>query len=291
MTDGGIILVYVPTCMRPKMLAACLESISQTHLPKDYEIRLLVLDNDVAESAREVFEAMSFPFVARYIVEPKRGLSTIRNRAIDEAQKEKAVCLASVDDDQTVEPHWLSALVEGLTETGADVISGKVELVFPGGQAPYWTPHIKGGLVLMHERLFSKMRFDEEFNLTGGEDYDFHVRLTRLGFVSRQIDKMLGQEPMGMERMTLRSHVFNHWQRQTSYVFSHRKAEGFLKSLLFLPKGVIKIIKGLLYCVFAVLFGKKLLMRGIKNIVAGAGYICGIFIHGGYKPYAVVVGE
>ena len=98
-------------------------------------------------------------------------------------------------------------------------------------------------------------------------------------------------EPVTAARMTFRSYVFTQWQRQTGYVLSHCTVDGFWKSLLFLPKGFIKIIKGLLYCAFAVLLGKKMLMRGVKNIIAGTGLIYGVFAHGGYKKYAVIEGE
>ena len=96
---------------------------------------------------------------------------------------------------------------------------------------------------------------------------------------------------MTAARMTFRSYVFTQWQRQTGYVLSHCTVDGFWKSLLFLPKGFIKIIKGLLYCAFAVLLGKKMLMRGVKNIIAGTGLIYGVFAHGGYTKYAVIEGE
>ena len=304
MTDGGIILICIPTCMRPKMLAACLESISQTRLPKDYETRLLVLDNDAAESAREVFETMSFPFAARYTVEPKRGLSTIRNRAFDEAKKEQATCMAFVDDDQTLDKEWLIALLEGMTETGADAVSGCAEEVYVG-KPPWWIRPGKDSpnmgiesaksmvtnLVLIHVRLFSQLNFDERFNLTGAEDYDFSLRAVRLGFVFARTGRSKAWAPVVAVRMTFRSHALSQWQRQTGYVLSHRTADGFWKSLLFIPKGLMKVIKGLLYCACAILFGKKMLMRGTKNLIAGTGLIYGVFAHGGYTKYAVIEGE
>ena len=303
MTDSGIILICIPTCMRPKMLAASLESISQTRLPKDYETRLLVLDNDAAESAREVFETMSFPFAARYIVEPKRGISTVRNRAFDEAKKEQAVCVAFVDDDQTIDKEWLMALLEGMTKTGADAVTGVVEDVWVG-KPPWWirpgippnigiepTKSMLTGFTLIHVRLFSRLNFDERFNLTGAGDYNFSLRAARLGFVFARTGRARSWSPVVAARMTFRSHALTQWQRQTGYVLSHRAVDGFWKSLLFLPKGLIKVIKGLLYCAFAILFGKKMLMRGTKNLISGTGLIYGVFAHGGYKKYAVIEGE
>ena len=301
---GDIILICIPTCMRPKMLKACLDSIAQTRLPEDYETRLLVLDNDVGESAREVFSAMSFPFAARYAVEPKRGLSTVRNRALDEAQKENAVLMAFVDDDQTLDREWLVAMTEGILETGADAISGYVEQVFPG-KPPWWIRPAKVssntdaelarsmpiGFSLIHSRLFAKIRFDERFNLTGSEDYDYSLRAGRGGYIIAYTGKARAWAPVVSSRLAFRNYVLTQWQRQTGYVLSHRIVDGFWKSLLFLPKGLLKVVKGLLCCILSVLFGKRMLRRGLKNLISGTGLIYGVFAHGGYQKYAVIEGE
>ncbi len=305
MTGADKILICIPTCMRPKMLTACLASVARTKLPDGFETRLLVLDNDKNESARDVFAAQKFPFAARYAVEQKRGLSTIRNRALDEAQNENASHLAFVDDDQTVDENWLCALADGMQKTGADAIGGYVEQVF-SGKVPWWVRPSKmspqqeakitraffpTNLLLMKSRLFSRLRFDEEFNLTGAEDYDFAMRAMRLGFVSASTGLARAFAPVTAVRMTFRSHVMSQWQRQTGYVLSHKKADGFAKSLLFLPKGIIRTAKGVLYLALAPLFGKKLLCKSAKNLIAGTGLICGVFAHGGYQKYADPEGE
>ena len=83
----SVILIGVPTCKRPVMLAACLESIGRMDFPADAEVRLAVADNDAAESARKVVEefARRAPLPVDYSVCPERGLSNIRNHLLDRA--------------------------------------------------------------------------------------------------------------------------------------------------------------------------------------------------------------
>ena len=141
------ILICVLPCMRPKMIGECLRSMAQAKLPQGFDTRLLAFDNDAEESAREAFAAAEFPFLARYAVEPRRGISSARNRALDGA------------------------------------------------------------------------------------------------------------------------------------------------SLRFLPKGIAKIIKGVLCSAVAPLCGQAMLRRGVGNLVSGSGLCYGVFAHGNFQKYAKIDGE
>ena len=300
------VLICVPTCMRPKMLGECLRSMARTKLPPGFDTRLLALDNDAGESAREAFAAAELPFPARYAVEPRRGISSARNRALDEASKEGAAYLAFCDDDQKVDENWLCALIARMRQTDADAVVGVVQQVFPGGESPWWhrTPKIASdeemettkarfgtGLVLMKARLFCDLRFDERFNLTGAGDYDFALRVERRGFVVAATGRARALEEVVARRLTFRNYFLSQWQRQTGYVLSHRLADGFGASLRFLPKGIAKTIKGVLCCAVAPLCGQAMLRRGVKNLIAGSGLCYGVFAHGNFQKYAKIDGE
>ena len=300
------VTICVPTCMRPQMLGECLRSIANSRMPPDLETRLTVIDNDAKESAREMFSSLRFPFAARYIVEPRRGLCAVRNRALDETQKENADYLAFCDDDQIVDDNWLCALVDGMNETGADAISGYVEQGYPNGKVPWWIrpsktkpdenakikPGFGPGLLLMKARVFVELRFDDDFNLTGAEDYDFSRRAMLRGFVSAYTGKAKAYEEAHPSRLTFVNYFMTQWQRQTAYVLSHRKTDGALKAALrFLPKGIIKFVKGVLYGVIGVFFGKKMLRRANQNIIAGLGMCYGVFKFGKFQKYANIDGQ
>ncbi|MGI9337345.1 MAG: glycosyltransferase family 2 protein [Gammaproteobacteria bacterium] len=307
MPPPELIAICIPTCLRPQMLGECLRSLAKTRIPAGCEVSLIVLDNDANQSARQVVAAAKFPFAARYVCEARRGLSSVRNRALAEATSAKADYLAFIDDDIIVNENWLSALAEGLQQTGADGIGGCVEYIYPDNKPPWWmrppktapdenAKTTKAGfstnLLLMKARVFADMRFDESFNTTGAEDYDFSRRAMLAGFVCATTGKAKATEKTHPARLTLANHCKTQWQRQTGYVLSHRKTDGKINATIrFLPRGIVKTIKGIIYCTLAPILGKKALQKGIKNLIAGTGTIYGTITHGNYQKYAKIDGE
>ncbi len=307
MTAHELIVICVPTCLRPQMLGECLRSLTKTRIPSGCEAQLIVLDNDADKSARDVVAAMQFPFAARYICEPQRGLSSVRNRALTEVISANAAYLAFCDDDQTVDDNWLCALADGLHKTGADAIGGYVVDIYPDNKVPWWVRPSKiqldenakiskagfpTNLLLMKARVFADLRFDECFNQTGAEDYDFSRRAMLKGFVCATTGKAKASAKTHPARLTLANHCQTQWQRQTGYVLSHRKTDGRLATAArFLPKGIIRTAKGVFYCTLSLVSGRKTLRRGIKNIIAGTGILYGTITHGDFQKYANIDGE
>ncbi|MEM7355634.1 MAG: glycosyltransferase family A protein, partial [Acidobacteriota bacterium] len=109
--------LVVPTCNRPRRLAACLGSLGElSHAP----LEILVVDNAPSSATREVVE--SFPTV-RYIAEPRRGSSAARNTGVEHSRGQ---LVAFVDDDETVHPDWLSWLVASFRDPSVALVTGLV---------------------------------------------------------------------------------------------------------------------------------------------------------------------
>ncbi|HLN24994.1 MAG TPA: glycosyltransferase, partial [Patescibacteria group bacterium] len=77
--------VCIATYKRPALLRKLLQSLANQHLPKDVVLRLIVVDNDARGSARDCVDQMSAVLPIRYMVEPTKGLSFVRNRALSAA--------------------------------------------------------------------------------------------------------------------------------------------------------------------------------------------------------------
>ena len=106
------ISVILCTYNRSASLVTALESISASKLPEQIEWEVLVLDNNSKDNTREVVaEFCRLHPHFRYVFEPKQGLSNARNTGIREAKGE---VIAFVDDDVTVDPHWLHNLTAQL---------------------------------------------------------------------------------------------------------------------------------------------------------------------------------
>lgn len=185
------VVVAIPTFHRAASLATLLGDV----VPQAREVgaAVVVIDNDPEGSAREIAEAAG----ARHVIEPQRGLSAVRNRAIDEAGNARA--LVFIDDDEVPSAEWLRTLVQRWRDTGSTV-SGRVETRFPDGWSDAWIE--QGGFFrrvrfadgsFQHSAPTNNLlldldavrrhgiRFDPAFGLSGGEDIHFTKGLVAAG--------------------------------------------------------------------------------------------------------------
>ena len=77
-----------------------------------------MVDNDRHSSAAAIAGAYGGLLSLRYVVEPHRGLSQVRNRAVAES---RGSFIAFIDDDEIAAPDWLATMdrVQALTDAAA----------------------------------------------------------------------------------------------------------------------------------------------------------------------------
>lgn len=191
------VAIGIPTFRRPERLSRLLDALPHriAELPGDFEVEVVVVDNDPAGTAREVVAAS--PLKARYEIEATPGIAAARNRILDSARG--ARLLAFIDDDTTPMEGWLAELVATWQATGAVAVMGWVISLFPPDTDPWvlasgvlQRPARPTGTVLaaaatasllldleVTERL--GLRFDASLGLSGGEDTLFTRRLVAAG--------------------------------------------------------------------------------------------------------------
>lgn len=199
------LVVGMATFRRPDLLAGLLprliEQIDQAQAAKEApaETRIVVVDNDPGGSARETVGAIGDPRV-HYAIEPTPGISSARNRVLDEAGDAEVLVL--LDDDETPHEEWLVHLLRARRVHRADAVSGPVRAVFEGDSDPwvaasgvYRVPLRTGtptgtllrraatNNLLLDLRTVRRLglRFDLRFGLSGGEDSLFTGQLTGAG--------------------------------------------------------------------------------------------------------------
>ena len=190
------VAILIATYRRPEglqRLLASLAALTFENRPKP-DITIVVVDNDAA--------AISNPppslHPVHYVVEPQRGLSAVRNRALDEVPPGTDF-VAFIDDDEWAEPQWLDALLAMQAQTAADIVQGPVVPAFEL-DPPDWMrrggyfevgPFQPGekltfgatGNCLIRCAMLQRtgLRFDMRFNTSGGEDADFFERHLNAG--------------------------------------------------------------------------------------------------------------
>lgn len=190
------VAVCVVTYRRPAPLARLLRSLQQLHVPARCSTRVLVVDNDPDGSACEVVAAASGPLAVAYELEPRPGIAAARNRAVDGARP--CHLIVFLDDDMTVEPDWLTNMIDARRQYGADMVNGVVEPVLDAGHSPWVDPtlfarrrhptgtvlhHAATGGLLLDPGLADRLTplFDESFGLCGGADTEMSRRAIRAG--------------------------------------------------------------------------------------------------------------
>jgi glycosyltransferase involved in cell wall biosynthesis len=107
-------------------LRNALKSVAESIIDEPNMYEVLVVDNNSSDETSEVvasFKNSDFPFRLIYIKEVTQGVSYARNRGIYEASGKY---IAYMDDDQLLDPSYLSMLPVAFKETGANCIGGKI---------------------------------------------------------------------------------------------------------------------------------------------------------------------
>ncbi|MEE2679196.1 MAG: glycosyltransferase family 2 protein [Myxococcota bacterium] len=190
--------VCIVTYRRLVGLQRLLGGLEQLRLEPEIDLRVVVIDNHAAGSARAVCEGarLWFRHPLVYRVEKRRGIPQARNTALGIALG-RADLVAFLDDDEVPEPSWLLELIRVQRLHAADAVGGPVVPVFEA-PAPAWIErffdrprHVTGerlrvahtGNVLIATRALARLDrlFDERLALTGASDTEFFERFAQSG--------------------------------------------------------------------------------------------------------------
>jgi glycosyltransferase involved in cell wall biosynthesis len=119
-----MITVAIPTLNRAESLKRTLESLAAMRIPMDLAWEVLVVNNGGTDHTDQVIDSFVGRLPIRRVVEPKRGVSNARNRAVDEA---KGDYILWTDDDVVVDPGWLAAYADAFKRwPDVAVFGGKI---------------------------------------------------------------------------------------------------------------------------------------------------------------------
>ena len=253
------IAISCNTFLRPEILEKTLKSIANLKIPKEVEIKVLVVDNDANATAKPVIDYIKadFPFEIIYKIEEKRGLANARNRLLQEAINLGVSHIAILDDDDVADENWIKNLVELYqTQGNAYIISGPEYCCFDGEFPDYLTNNNifvkkttkkKGEIRKVcstHNAMFplkivteSNIWFDKSFVFMGGEDGDFFYRAGKAGYTIVFNPDAIVREINGKDRVNVRWILSrNYYNGYSGSYLQYKNKPKTLKRHLYLTK-------------------------------------------------------
>ncbi len=229
-----LICIAICTRERPRLLRNCLASIAALTPVSGVSTQVLVVENTTEPECTEIIEQAFPDDRALHVHEPRLGLVCARNRALDEADALGAEWMAFFDDDEVVDPDWLTTMVRAIEEfhPGSSILTGPRWKIRTRGASPYlpvqygFPEHgdkitaAQTNNVLIHRSIFgadgASERFDLAFNLSGSEDTEFFMRLARNGVDIRYVPDAIAYEKLASDRVTLGYHLARIREYQTN---------------------------------------------------------------------------
>ncbi|PBB65936.1 hypothetical protein CK228_24690 [Mesorhizobium sp. WSM4312] len=200
---------------RPRMVSELLDSIGRLEIEADLELAIILVENgngEVLRQAVERFASTCAHIEIHHLVEPRLGIVYARNAALDFATDSDFEGLAFVDDDELVTPRWILELLAEQHRGQYDIVGGPIRAFPDPLPLTFWNRVVWKGLssrvqqveqtcaarkasgqeaqiVLSTNNWLASLpfvrkenlRFDERYNLTGGEDTRFLRDAWRVG--------------------------------------------------------------------------------------------------------------
>lgn len=255
-------------------------------------ITIVVVNNDPEdERPKDICEhaQADSPYPIEYLVEPKRGLSHPRNRALDHTRSDYDF-IAFIDDDSTAASDWLQQLLKMQADLNADVVTGPVAPVFEetpprwitngGFFAPESKPNGKHldraytNNVLIDNRIIQRSgaRFEPSFALIGGEDTFFFRTLVKTGASIVWCADALVNDAVPKDRATKKWLVMRHERTGMCSVEAEKRLHGHLIAYpLVLAKGAVWFILASALMTVGIAGGKAMRIRALCWFAWGRG--------------------
>lgn len=234
--------VIVPTFNRDKSLKKTLSSFVNARLPEDFEVEVLVVDNNSTDNTAKVVEEMK-PLFSKikleYIFEKKQGRSFALNTGINLASGE---LLSGIDDDEEIEENWFVEVERIFRERWAEIdfVGGKL---LPNWETapPSWIDPLKDGVICWRDYGDEEWIYDRNTPMiTGGHGifktsvfkeiglYDENVGAQGKGFIS-------GEDEVLYDRLltTGKRGVYNPKLVIYHYVPAYRLDKNYYRKWLF----------------------------------------------------------
>jgi succinoglycan biosynthesis protein ExoM len=279
-----------------------LDSLYNQKLSESILIEIIVVDNDVNETARDICRTYSDTDSIKlyYFTQPVKNISLTRNKAVQNAKGE---FIFFIDDDTYAIDSWVTNLLKCLAEYKADAVFGAVVPYYENG-VPDWVQKsnyfeksiLKTGsepeLVyttncVIKSELIKPLEepFNPKCGLTGGEDGLFFGGLQKNGARFIFCSEAVVNDFVPVERGTL-NYLFRRAFRRGITYSRHGIILSDFKIVLWFYTLFRSIAAVLISLLFSILLSPSEIRRNfwLVKMVGNLGHIAGLF-NAKYKMY------
>ncbi|OXE37653.1 MAG: hypothetical protein CGW95_00285 [Phenylobacterium zucineum] len=295
--------IVIATYNRPQQLAQTLMSCLGQSNRLGQVIEIVVVDNHPSQNGGPVVEQMdaNSPFPIRYIADPVRNMSALRNRGFTEA---RGRWVAIIDDDEIADHDWLDELIGTAQARDADIAVGPCLASFSTGCPPAYDPTgayfkrdlgLKDGSIIDLSHADGKPRYglgsgNSAFNMArcfpnleapmrlefgdgGGEDSELFLRLHRSGRRIVWAAKAFVTETVPAHRTKIDYRLKRARREAQDYVrlYVDVTPKPALVRTILLAKGMIQVMAGFMIALLTIEFGSELRLRGRLMMAHGMG--------------------
>lgn len=285
--------ICIATYRRPVLLRQLLESIERQQLPVMVFLKIIVVDNDVSESARDVVAAFAGHSLwpVQYDVEPEKNIAKARNRTLSHATGDYVLF---VDDDEYADDWWIRNLLKAATGFNADVVFGPVLPVYQDN-TPEWIvkgkfferPRFATGTIRSNgatgntlvKRYCLEMVtvfFDLQYGVTGGEDIDFFNRIGLCGLRMVWCDEALVYEVVPPERMTIQWLTGRALRGGQTFGRIFKRSLPFPLKMCWLAQRVLYLVIAVFALPFVWVTGRARGVRVLQKVCSSLGHLTSV---------------
>ena len=190
-------VIGICTRHRNALLERLLRSLWSQPSPQSARIEVVIMDNAESPSVPANLFDLPEKFPIHLHHEPRAGLVFARNALFNVVEGLGADAALCIDDDVEVADDWLEAWILGLQRLSGEILIGTTTFIYDGDISPLHPQKqfpvrreaarpavFSGANFAIRRRLIDAtvgegLRFDLDFNNTGGEDSEIMLRAER----------------------------------------------------------------------------------------------------------------
>ncbi|MGK9086513.1 glycosyltransferase [Brucella intermedia] len=303
------IAVATVTRNRPQMLSRLLASYKELKFPADVEVDYLIVENSQAKSLTEIVETFSNLVSGNnviYLTEPKLGIASARNCALNYAIENGYDLLTFADDDETVDPCWLMELLKERDDHCLDIVGSPVRIEPLDRTLSWWRQKIWEAVNESNQRSEARsirkraegkghqlkiatgswmgelnffrrtgLRFNTSLGLAGGEDWRLYEEARDLGARTGWTPYALAYETVPASRLCL-TYYYRRQRDHACIMFKERFQRRPLLSVARLAGSLlVRTYKTALVIGILPFNPKRALLTGVYHIGSSVGFVRG----------------